>query len=89
MQMEVYVWLEEMGLKDELKYVLMEYGEQYVMMDGMMMMLKWFADSLDCHRHVSIVMQLIYSAWPTHTVCKGLYIAIPLPISKFTCRLLN
>ena len=53
MQMEVYVWLEEMVLKDELKYVIMEYGEQYVMMDGTMMMLEWFVDILDCPHIVS------------------------------------
>ena len=39
-KMEIYVWLEEVGLKDELKYALMEYGEQYVMMSGTIMMPK-------------------------------------------------
>ena len=37
-QAEKYVCLVEMALKDELRFVSMEYGEQYVMMDGMMMM---------------------------------------------------
>ena len=37
-QMETHVWLEEVILKDGWKYVIMVYGEQYVMMDGTMMM---------------------------------------------------
>ena len=38
MQVGKYVCLVEMALKDELRFVSMEYGEQYVMMDGIMMM---------------------------------------------------
>ena len=52
--METYVWLEEMRLKDVLKYVIMEYGEQYVVIIiGTTIMPEWFADNLEYHLRVS------------------------------------
>ena len=38
LHVQVEECLVEMALKDELRFVSMEYGEQYVMMDGIMMM---------------------------------------------------
>ena len=55
--MEKYVWLEleEVTLQDELSFAIMEYGEQYVMMDGTTTMLEWSVDNLDCQLQVSII----------------------------------
>ena len=45
--MEMYVWLVVVTDQEEWRYVSMEYGVQYVMTNGILMMLEWFADNLD------------------------------------------
>ena len=46
-KMEKYVWLMELPLQEEWKFVLVVYGEQCVMIIGMMMMLELSAENLD------------------------------------------
>ena len=51
--MEKYVCLEAVRLKDGWKFVLMVYGELYVMIIGTTMMPELSVDNLDYHLHVS------------------------------------
>ena len=46
-KMGKYVWLMELPPQEEWKFVSVVYGEQYVMIFGMMMMLELSADNLD------------------------------------------
>ena len=46
-KMEMYVWLMELTLQEELKFVSVVYGEQCVMIFGVMMMLELSAENLD------------------------------------------
>ena len=46
-KMEKYVWLMELMLQEEWKFVSVVYGEQCVMIIGILMMLELSAGSLD------------------------------------------
>ena len=45
--MELFVWLDQAPMVEELKYILMVDGIQFVMMDGMILMLVWCVDNWD------------------------------------------
>ena len=53
--MEKYVWLMELMLQEEWKYVSVVSGEQCVTTFGMMMMLELSAGNLDLWMNVGIV----------------------------------
>ena len=48
-----YVWLEVIPQQDEWRCAITMYGAQCVMIIGMLMMLEWPADNLDCRPQVS------------------------------------
>ena len=50
--MEKYVWLMELTFQEEWKFVSMVYGEQCVMILGVMMMLELSAENLDMWMNV-------------------------------------
>ena len=51
--MEKYVWLMELTLQEELKFVSVVYGEQCVIILGVIMMLELSAENLDLWMNVS------------------------------------
>ena len=57
-KMNIFVLLEVMKTQVEWKFVIITFGEQYVMISGVSRMLGWCADNLDYHQHVSICTEL-------------------------------
>ena len=59
MKMDIFVLLMEvMTDQVEWKFVIIRFGEQYVMISGVSRMLGLCADNLDYHQHVSICTEL-------------------------------
>ena len=57
-KMEKYVWLMELPLQEEWRFVWAVYGEQCVTTFGMIVMLELYADTLDLWMNVSIVQKV-------------------------------
>ena len=57
-KMEKYVWLMELPLQEEWKYVSVVYGEQCVTTFGMIVMLELSAGALDLWMNVSSVQKV-------------------------------